>query len=150
MLAFGADHPVRPSGAGLHAHGRADHARDLAASTSALEAGSSALVFVGDISLQGGDGAGDAALRLVDRRRRAAVTIPAPQPAPGGRSTSSTARTPRRPWSAVPAGAGAHVADYDALMLADAVWGGGGFGTRLNLNLREDKGYSYGVFSNLA
>jgi zinc protease len=33
--------------------------------------------------------------------------------------------------------------------MADAVWGGGGFGTRLNLNLREDKGYSYGVFSNL-
>ena len=26
--------------------------------------------------------------------------------------------------------------------LADAVWGGGGFGTRLNMNLREDKGYS--------
>jgi len=41
-------------------------------------------------------------------------------------------------------------ADYDALTLADAVWGGGGFGTRLNLNLREDKGYSYGVFSDLA
>src|SRR6266542_4470339 len=39
--------------------------------------------------------------------------------------------------------------DYDSLALADAVWGGGGFGTRLNLNLREDKGYSYGVFSNL-
>ncbi len=36
--------------------------------------------------------------------------------------------------------------DYYALRLADAVWGGG-FGTRLNLNLREDKGYSYGVFS---
>ena len=46
--------------------------------------------------------------------------------------------------------AGTQVADYDALPLADAVWGGGGFGTRLNLNLREDKGYSYGVFSNLA
>ena len=40
-------------------------------------------------------------------------------------------------------------ADYDALVMADAVWGGGGFGTRLNLNLREDKGYSYGVFSSL-
>ena len=38
--------------------------------------------------------------------------------------------------------------DYDVLTLVDAVWGGGGFGTRLNLNLREDKGYSYGVFSN--
>ena len=40
--------------------------------------------------------------------------------------------------------------DYHALRLADAVWGGGGFMTRLNLNLREDKGYSYGVFSGLA
>jgi zinc protease len=30
--------------------------------------------------------------------------------------------------------------------LANAVYGGG-FGTRLNLNLREDKGYSYGVFA---
>jgi zinc protease len=39
--------------------------------------------------------------------------------------------------------------DYYSLRLADAVWGGGGFGTRLNLNLREDKGYSYGVFSSI-
>ena len=31
--------------------------------------------------------------------------------------------------------------------LADAVWGGG-FQSRLNLNLREQKGYSYGTFSN--
>ncbi len=38
--------------------------------------------------------------------------------------------------------------DYDVLNLVDAVWGGGGFGTRLNLNLRENKAYSYGVFSN--
>ncbi len=37
--------------------------------------------------------------------------------------------------------------DHYALQVADAVWGGGGFGTRLNMNLREDKGYSYGVFS---
>jgi zinc protease len=39
--------------------------------------------------------------------------------------------------------------DYYALRLADSVWGGGGFMTRLNLNLREDKGYSYGVFSGM-
>jgi zinc protease len=37
--------------------------------------------------------------------------------------------------------------DYYAITLADAVYGGGGFGTRLNLNLREDKGYTYGAFS---
>src|SRR5262249_25167907 len=40
--------------------------------------------------------------------------------------------------------------DYHALRLADGVWGGGGFGSRLNMNLRQDKGYSYGVASNLA
>jgi zinc protease len=36
--------------------------------------------------------------------------------------------------------------EFYAFNLADAVWGGG-FQTRLNLNLREDKGYSYGAFS---
>jgi zinc protease len=36
--------------------------------------------------------------------------------------------------------------DYYALALANTVYGGG-FGTRLNLNLREDKGWSYGVFA---
>jgi zinc protease len=36
--------------------------------------------------------------------------------------------------------------EYFALRLADAIWGGA-FGARLNLNLREEKGYTYGVFS---
>ena len=36
--------------------------------------------------------------------------------------------------------------DYYALSLADAVWGGAA-GARLGMNLREEKGYSYGVFS---
>jgi zinc protease len=37
--------------------------------------------------------------------------------------------------------------DYDALRMLDAVWGGSGTRTRLFLNLREQKGYSYGVYS---
>jgi zinc protease len=36
--------------------------------------------------------------------------------------------------------------DYNLLTLANAVWGGAA-GARLGMNLREDKGYSYGVFS---
>ncbi len=39
--------------------------------------------------------------------------------------------------------------DYYPLKLADAVWGSG-FMTRLNLNLRENKGYTYGASSTLA
>ncbi|MBX2812680.1 MAG: insulinase family protein [Myxococcales bacterium] len=36
--------------------------------------------------------------------------------------------------------------DEDALVLANGVWGGG-FASRLNMNLREDKGYTYGAGS---
>jgi len=39
--------------------------------------------------------------------------------------------------------------DYDVLKLADSVIGGGPTG-RLFLNLREDKGFTYGAYSNLA
>jgi zinc protease len=35
--------------------------------------------------------------------------------------------------------------DYNALNLADTVWGGNASGARLGTNIREDKGYSYGV-----
>jgi zinc protease len=36
--------------------------------------------------------------------------------------------------------------DYHGLQIVDAVFGGT-FGSRINMNLRESKGYSYGVFS---
>jgi zinc protease len=38
--------------------------------------------------------------------------------------------------------------DYFALQLANGVWGGSA-SSRLDMNLREEKGYSYGVFSGL-
>ena len=91
--------------------------------------------------------------------RRAGAAAPPPRVADPaavarrrpGRSTSSTGRTRRRrsSRSSCPAPTRDIAGLLRALTLADAVWGGGGFGTRLNLNLREDKGYSYGVFSTL-
>ena len=39
--------------------------------------------------------------------------------------------------------------DYYAVGLVNSAWGGATLGTRLNMNLRESKGYSYGVFANL-
>jgi zinc protease len=84
-------------------------------------------------------------------RRPPAVTIPPPQPVGPTKiyliDRQNAAQTviahvlPAPPRSSP---------EYAAVTLADAVYGGGGFGTRLNLNLREDKGYSYGVFSNAA
>ena len=85
------------------------------------------------------------------RRRGARGDDPAALARPGRKSLRcrpagrrADLRDPVRPCSE------AADPDYYTLTLADTVFGGGGFGTRLNLNLREDKGYSYGVFSTLA
>ncbi|HEY7785417.1 MAG TPA: pitrilysin family protein [Pyrinomonadaceae bacterium] len=109
--------------------------------------GSSALFFVGDITLAE---ATDLARRHFGTWTGGAAptpTIAAPKPVGPGKiylvDRQDAAQTVvAHILSAPPRGS----TDYFALKLADAVYGGG-FGTRLNLNLRENKGYSYGVFS---
>ena len=150
MLAFGHDHPYgRPTG-GLKSTVEGLTRGDLAAFHAARwKPGSTALILVGDVTLAQatdlarqhfGNWGGGAA---------AAVTIPPPAPVQGARlyivDRPDSAQTVVTQWLAAPE---RKSPDYDALSLVDSVWGGGGFGTRLNLNLREDKGYSYGVFSN--
>jgi predicted Zn-dependent peptidase len=39
--------------------------------------------------------------------------------------------------------------DQLALSVLNGILGGGGFGTRLFQNLREDKAYTYGCYSNI-
>jgi zinc protease len=110
----------------------------------------SALVFTGDITV-------DEAMRMAKKHfgswikgRVPAVEIPQPEPVGRGAiylvDRQDAAQTV---ISQILSGPGRTTEDYYLLKLADAVWGGG-FMTRLNLNLREDKGYTYGVFSNLA
>ena len=110
----------------------------------------SALVFVGDITC-------DHAMKLAENRFgswkgdvRPAGTVPDPSPD----------RKVNRTWLVDRPGApqtvvcqfieapGRDTSDYYALRLVDAVWGGG-FQSRLNLNLREEKGYTYGVSTTL-
>ena len=83
--------------------------------------------------------------------RSAPVSIPAASPAPTGRvyivDRQDAAQTVVTQFVPAPP---RRVEDFGSFALADAVWGGGGFGTRLNLNLRQNKGYSYGVFSTLS
>jgi zinc protease len=152
MLAFGPEHPYGRPVQGLPSTVEKISREDLAAfHASRWKPGSSALVFVGDVTL-------DEAVALARKEfgswsggAAAAVTIPPPSPAPAGKiylvDRQDAAQTVVSQFLPAPA---RQTPDYYSLRLADSVWGGGGFGTRLNLNLREDKGYSYGVFSNLA
>jgi len=149
MLAFGVDHPYgRPAG-GLPSTVQPITREDLVRFHETYwKPGSSALVFVGDITLAEatelarqhfGAWAGGAAPK---------VAVPAPKPVGPGKvflvDRQGAAQTVVSHILAAPP---RRSEDYYAFRLADFVYGGGGFGTRLNLNLRENKGYSYGVFS---
>lgn len=150
MLVFGHDHPY--GRAMLPATVQQITRADLVAFHETYwKPGSSALIFVGDITLA-------QATDLVQRHfgtwsggAAPTVNIPAPKPMGTGKiyvvDRQDAAQTVVTQILPAP---NRKSPDYYALRLADAVWGGGGFGTRLNLNLRENKGYSYGVSSNLA
>jgi zinc protease len=152
MLAFGADHPYGRPAQGLPSTVASIVRDDLHAFHRARwRPQSSALIFAGDITP---DEAKPLAERYFGSWRvdgSGDVSIAAPRPA-----NPSVAYLIDKPGAAqtiiaqiLPAPS-RNADDYYAFRLVDAIWGGGGFGTRLNLNLREDKGYSYGVFSTVA
>jgi zinc protease len=151
IFAFGADHPYGWPAQGyvrtIEPLTRADLANFHAAR---FKPGSSALIFVGQISLKDATALAKQHFGAWSGGAAAAVSMPAPQPAPGGKlyivDRQDAAQTVILQFQPSPKRT---TSDFTSLVMADAVWGGGGFGTRLNLNLREDKGYSYGVFSNL-
>ncbi|HYN86600.1 MAG TPA: pitrilysin family protein [Pyrinomonadaceae bacterium] len=148
MLAFGAEHPYGRPRTGLPSTVQTLTRADLARfHETNVKPANSALIFAGDITLAEAtelarqhfgswagaappavqipeaQGAGAGKVFLIDRQDAAqtaiALIVPAPQ-----RKTE----------------------DFYALSLADTVWGGA-FQSRLNLNLREDKGYAYGAGS---
>jgi zinc protease len=152
LLAFGADHPYGRPAQGFVRTIEPITREQLAAFHAArFKPGSSMLTFVGQISLQEATALARQHFGGWSGGAAAAVSLPAPAPAPAGRiyihDRQDAAQTFITQFLPAPKRA---IPDYTPLVMADAVWGGGGFGTRLNLNLREDKGYSYGVFSGLA
>jgi zinc protease len=153
MLAFGLEHPYGRPVQGLPGTVEGISRADLTKfHDERWKPGSSALIFSGDVTLAE---ATDLARKSFGRWSGAATpSVPIPPPAPAAAAgkiyivdRQDAAQTVVTQFLPAPA---RKTPDYYALNLADSVWGGGGFGTRLNLNLREDKGYSYGVFSNLA
>ncbi len=152
ILAFGGAHPYGRPAQGLPTTVEKIGREDLASFHAArFKPGSSALVFVGDVALAEAKQLAETHFGGWSGGAAPAVAVPAPQPAAGGTiylvDRQDAAQSVVTQFQVAPK---RQIPDYYALELADAVWGGGGFGTRLNLNLREDKGYSYGVFSSLA
>jgi zinc protease len=108
----------------------------------------SALIVVGDISLEEAEAAAERVVGSwsVDSFGEVAVA-PAPPPSrktyfvdrPGA-AQSEVRVAMLAPPRATP--------DYDVLEVLNTVLGGG-FSGRLNLNLREEKGYTYGAFSSI-
>ena len=152
MLLFGADHPYGRPARGLPASVSTISTADLQKYHATWwKPGSSALVFAGDIKLDEAVAMAKAEFGSWSGGSAPTVNVPAPRPVQGGKiyvvdRPNSAQTVVTQAFLAPPR----RTEDYYALSLADAVWGGGGFGTRLNLNLRENKGYSYGVFSNQA
>ncbi|QYO66578.1 M16 family metallopeptidase [Leptolyngbya sp. 7M] len=148
MIAYGADHPYgRPAG-GLPGSVATITRDDLVRfHQERWKPGSSAMIFVGDVTLNDAVAAARKHFGSWSGGSAPAMNIPAKRPMssgkvylvdrPGAAQTvvSHILNAPERKSQ-----------DYYALSLANAVYGGG-FGTRLNLNLREEKGYSYGVFA---
>jgi zinc protease len=152
MLAFGIDHPYGRPSQGLPSTVTKIDRADLASYHQTYwKPGTSTVIFVGDITMDQAKKLATDAFGSWPAGSAPAVNVPAPRPAQPGRvymvDRQDAAQTV---VSQILPGPKRNVDDFYAFRLVDAVWGGGGFGTRLNLNLREDKGYSYGVFSNMA
>src|SRR6188508_67749 len=152
ILAFGNDHPYGRPVNGLKSSVDTITRDDLVKFHAARwKPGSSALVIAGDITMADATSLATKYFGGWSGGAVAPITVPPATPSPMGRiylvDRPDAAQTVVAQYLPAPMRTSP---DYDALTLVDAVWGGGGFGTRLNLNLREDKGYSYGVFSNAA
>ena len=148
MLAFGPDHPYGHPFQGLPGTVQKLTRADLAQfHHTHWKPGGSALIFAGDISVAQATQLAQQHFESWAGGAPPAVTIPAPHPVGPGKvfmiDRHDAAQTVV--YEILP-GPARNATDYYMFSLANAVWGGAA-GARLGTNLREEKGYSYGVFS---
>ncbi len=150
MLAFGRNHPYGRPARGFSSSVRSITREDVVSYHRTFWSPStSALVFAGDITLKQAVDTARKYFLSWHSRKPPEVVIASPEPFGYGKiylvdrqDAAQTAVAQILPGPSRLSG------DYYPLTLADAVWGGG-FMTRLNLNLRENKGYTYGASSRL-
>jgi len=148
MVAFGRNHPYGRTSAGYPSTITPLTREDFVKFHDTYwKPGGSALVFVGDISLSEATALAKQSFGEWKGAAPAAITIPEPQPIkPGKVFLVNRPDAAQTQVSEILPGPTRKSADFYALDLANTVWGGAA-GARLGMNLREEKGYSYGVFS---
>ncbi len=151
VLAFGPAHPYGHPPSGSPASVQTIRREDLVLFHSARwKPEETALIFVGDITFA-------EAVDLAQRgfngwASHATPTVPIPdipEPQPVAAGTLYLVDRPNASQTVamlILAAPPRQSEDYGPLRLINAVWGGGSAG-RLNMNLRQAKGYSYGVYS---
>ncbi|MBI5548953.1 MAG: insulinase family protein [Deltaproteobacteria bacterium] len=149
QLAFGFDHPYGRPELGLGGTVEGLNRADVVAFHAArFRPGGSALVFVGAVTLAEARALAEREFGSWSGGAPEAIVVPPPRPVARGKVVLVDRQdSPQSAIVQVQLAPPSRAADFYALAAADSVYGGGGFGTRLNLNLRETKGYSYGVFS---
>jgi zinc protease len=149
MVVFGADHPYGRPGLGFTSTVARITPEDLARfHQTYLKPSNSALFFAGDITVAEATALARQHFGSWAGAAPPAQNIAAPQFASGGKVYLVNKPDAAQTVVLQVVGAPQRKSDeFYAFNLADAVWGGG-FQSRLNLNLREQKGYSYGTFSN--
>lgn len=151
MKLYGEDHPLGRNSDGTEASLAAVSTADLRETWSTYwRPNNASLLFVGDITL-------DAAVALANKYlgewKQSSVPSASLPPAPRRKGrTIYLADRQGAPQSQIRIGGTAPSRldpDYYPLQMTNTLLGGA-FSSRLNLNLREDKGWTYGAFSRLA
>ena len=148
MLLYGRNHPYGRPTAGYPSTVEKLTREDLVKLHDTYwKPGSSALILVGDVSLAEAKDLASKSFAAWKGTAPETVKVPAPQPMGTGKvflvNRPDAAQTV---VAEVLPGPSRNASDYYSLTLANAVWGGAA-SARLGSNIREDKGYSYGVFS---
>jgi zinc protease len=148
MLAFGRNHPYGRPTSGYPSTVEKITREDLVRFHDTYwKPGGAALIFVGDISVAE---ATEMARKNFGSWKGAApppVNVPPPQPmGPGKVFLVNRPDAAQTSVAEILPGPARNSPDYYSLTLANTVWGGAA-GARLGTNIREEKGYSYGVFS---
>jgi zinc protease len=148
ILAFGPNHPYGHPESGFPSAVEKLTPEDLKRFYETYwKPGSSALVFVGDISLADAVELAKSNFDSWSGGTARAIALPRPKPVgPGKVFMVNRPDAAQTSVALILPGVARGAPDYYPLSLANQVWGGAA-GARLGSNIREEKGYSYGVFS---